>query len=76
MAIFHKEMLVAVAMTMHDRVSEIFASFHLGGCSSCQISNEETINQVCTAYGIEVEMLLEALESLVDVKPSPDSVAE
>jgi hybrid cluster-associated redox disulfide protein len=67
MANFNKDMLVAAAMAKHDRAAEVFAGFHLGGCSSCQISHEETIEQVCFSYGVEVEMLLEALESLMDV---------
>ena len=71
MAKFHKDMLVADAMQAHPRANEVFAGFHLGGCSSCQISHEETIEQVCFAYGVEVDMLLETLESLESVESSP-----
>ena len=67
---FNKDMLVADAMKTHARVNEVFAGFHLGGCSSCQISHEETIEQVCFAYGVEVDMLLESLESLMDSEPA------
>lgn len=70
MANFHKDMMVADAMAIHPRAQEVFAGFHLGGCSSCQISHEETIEQVCFAYGVEVELLLESLEGLMDIPPA------
>ncbi|MBI2422555.1 MAG: DUF1858 domain-containing protein [Candidatus Hydrogenedentes bacterium] len=62
---FRKEMPVAEAMGMHPRVAEVFAAFHLGGCSHCGISQFETIEQVCMAYGVDVEVLLEVLEDLM-----------
>jgi len=66
-------MLVATAMSLHPRANEVFSGFHLGGCSSCQISHEETIEQVCFAYGVEIDLLLESLESLMDVTPTEES---
>ena len=62
---FRRDMPVAEAMALHPRVAEVFAAFHLGGCSHCGISHYETIEQVCMAYGVEVEVLLEVLESLI-----------
>jgi len=70
---FYKEMLVAEAMQVHPRANEVFAGYHLGGCGSCHVSHEETIEQVCFAYGVEVDMLLETLESLVDLGVEPAS---
>lgn len=68
---FRSDMLVSDAMALHPRAKEVFAGFHLGGCSSCSISYNETIEQVCMGYGVEVEMLLEALESLMTTHPVP-----
>ena len=62
---FHPEMTVSEAMAVHPRVAEVFAAFHLGGCSSCGISEVETIAQVCMGYGVEIDVLLEVLEGLM-----------
>lgn len=66
---FHPDMPVAEAMSLHPRAAEVFAAFHLGGCSHCGISQWETIEQVCAAYGVDVDALLEVLESLMTEEP-------
>lgn len=66
---FDPEMPVAEAMALHPRVAEVFAAFHLGGCSHCGVSHYETIGQVCAAYGVDLEVLLEVLEGLME-KPA------
>ena len=71
---FHAEMPVAEAMALHPRVAEVFAAFHLGGCSHCGVSHYESIGQVCMAYGVEAEILLEVLESLMQ-EPANASAA-
>ena len=63
---FHLDMPVAEAMALHPRVAEVFAAFNLGGCSHCGVSHYETIGQVCMAYGVDVEVLLEVLEGLME----------
>ena len=63
---FHADMTVEEAMAVHPQVSEVFAAFHLGGCSSCGISEVETVGQVCMGYGIDVDVLMEVLEGLMD----------
>lgn len=68
---FDPDMPVAEAMALHPRVAEVFAAFHLGGCSHCGISHYETIAQVCTAYGVDLEVLLEVLEGLMDKPAEP-----
>ena len=62
---FDPNMTVGEAMAIHPQVSEVFTAFHLGGCSSCGISEIETIGQVCVGYGIDVEILLDVLEELM-----------
>ena len=71
---FDVDMPVAEAMGMHPRAAEVFAAFHLGGCSHCGISHYETIGQVCAAYGVDTEVLLEVLEGLMD-KPAEPTAA-
>lgn len=63
---FYPDMPVAEAMAVHPRVAEVFAAFHLGGCAHCGISRFETIEQVCMAYGVETDVLLQVLEDLVE----------
>ena len=62
---FHPDMTIGEAMSVHPQVAEVFAAFHLGGCSSCGVSEYETIGQVCMGYGIDVQVLLEVLEGLM-----------
>ena len=66
---FRADMPVAEAMAVNPRVGEVFAAFHLGGCAHCGISRFETIEQVCTAYGVDVDVLLDVLEGLLEKAP-------
>jgi hybrid cluster-associated redox disulfide protein len=72
---FRPDMPVAEAMGLHPRVAEVFAAFHLGGCGSCGISQFETIEQVCMAYGVDLAVLLEVLEGLMEQEPAADASA-
>ena len=73
---FRPDMTVAEAMQLHPRVAEVFAAFHLGGCGSCGISQVETIEQVCMAYGVDINVLLEVLEGLMEREPVEGQQAE
>jgi hybrid cluster-associated redox disulfide protein len=65
---FSAEMSVGEALQLHPRAREVFAGFHLGGCSHCAISEFETVGQICEGYGVPQDMLLGALNSLFDAK--------
>jgi len=69
---FSLDMKVGEAMKLHPKAQFVFASFHLGGCSHCAISEHETIEQVCYGYGIPPDDLLEALNSLFEEGEDPD----
>jgi hybrid cluster-associated redox disulfide protein len=62
---FNKEMTVGEAMNLHPNARWVFASYHLGGCSHCAISNEETIEQVAEGYGVPLDALIGDLNSLL-----------
>jgi len=62
---FRLDMPIAEAMAVHPRVREVFAAFRLGGCGSCGIGEVETIGQVCAAYGVDADLLMEVLEDLI-----------
>jgi len=69
---FDPNMTVGEAMAKHPRVAEVFAAFQLGGCSSCGISEVETVAQVCMGYGVDVDMLLDVLEELMSEEEGKD----
>ena len=68
---FNENMTVAEVMNIHPRAREVFAGYHLGGCSHCAISEFETVKQVCEGYGVPVEILLDALEGLAKDSSNP-----
>ena len=68
MATFTPDMTVCSAMQLHPRAREVFAGFHLGGCSHCAISEFETIQQICEGYGVPVDMLIGSLNSLEELE--------
>jgi hybrid cluster-associated redox disulfide protein len=70
---FDPDMTVGEAMAVHPRVAEVFTAFHLGGCSSCGISEVETVAQVCMGYGVDLEVLLDVLEGLMDPQEAASS---
>ncbi len=65
---FSLDMPIAEAMKVHPRVKEVFAAFRLGGCGSCGVGEFETIGQVCMAYGVDADMLLEVLDDVIRPK--------
>lgn len=68
---FHQDMTVGDAMNTHPNARWVFASYHLGGCSHCAISSEETIGQVAEGYGVPLDKLLEDLNALL--LPAPET---
>jgi len=71
MAKFTADMTIADAQALHPRAKEVFAGFHLGGCSHCAIAEYETIEQVCSGYGVPIDAILETLNGLDDPIVSP-----
>lgn len=63
--IFRPEMTIAEALEVHPKVQEVLASFHLGGCSQCAVSDVDTIEGACQSYGLEQRALMDALNGLI-----------
>ncbi|MBI3098545.1 MAG: disulfide oxidoreductase [Planctomycetes bacterium] len=61
---FTREMTVGEAQKVHPQVGQVFASFHIGGCSHCSVPESATLEQIGTQYGIPVEFLLSSLNGL------------
>jgi hybrid cluster-associated redox disulfide protein len=57
-------MKVAEAIALDPRMRDVFAQFHLGGCSSCSINEEDTIEQAAMRYGIDLGRLMATLAAL------------
>ena len=68
---FNADMTIGESMQLHPRAREVFAGFHLGGCGECALSEFETVRQVCEGYGVPVDMLIGALNSLDQLEPTP-----
>ncbi|MCX6027819.1 MAG: hypothetical protein NT169_00775 [Chloroflexi bacterium] len=63
---FTPEMTIKEAMEVHPAVSDVLASFHLGGCSTCAVSDVDTIQGACQTYGIGQAELMAALNRLIE----------
>ena len=63
---FTPSMTIAEAMQVHPRVTDVLASFHLGGCSHCAVSDVDTIEGACKTYGIDQKGLMLALNGLFE----------
>ena len=63
---FTLDMTIAQAMEINPKVAEVFASFHLGGCAHCHVNRVETLNEVCSGYGIDPDQLLDVLEGVME----------
>lgn len=63
---FSADMMVAEALELHPDTGAVMASFHLGGCSSCNISDDHELGPAAESYGVDVNALLAALNNLLD----------
>lgn len=61
---FRAAMTVEEALALHPSARWVFAAYHLGGCTSCAVSTEETLAQVAEGYKLPLDKLLGDLNSL------------
>ena len=62
---FEPSMTVDQALALHPSARWVFASYHLGGCSGCDMSAGETLEELAAGYGLELERFLRDLNSLL-----------
>jgi hybrid cluster-associated redox disulfide protein len=62
--VFDPSMKIADAIAIDPRIRDVLAQFHLGGCSSCAINEEHTIEQAAMSYGLDLDRLMAALTAL------------
>ena len=70
---FTPEMTVDQAFKLHAGARRVFARFHLGGCSSCAVSPDETLEHACRSHGVDQTALLNALNGLIDAHGASSS---
>jgi hybrid cluster-associated redox disulfide protein len=63
-SVFDPSMKITDAIAIDPRIRDVFAQFHLGGCSSCAINEEHTIEQAAMSYGLDLDRLMAALTGL------------
>lgn len=61
---FTADMTIEKAWTHHPQAPEVFQRFHLPACSGCAVRFEETVEEAMTAYGIDLDSFLNALNDL------------
>ena len=61
-----KDTTLAEALTIHPKVQEVLAKFNIGGCSTCSLSDQETLEQAAASYGINVEEMIKAIEKMLE----------
>jgi hybrid cluster-associated redox disulfide protein len=64
--LFEPSMKIADAIAIDPRIRDVLAQFHLGGCSSCAINEEHTIEQAAMSYGVDLDRLMVALTAFSD----------
>lgn len=62
---FEASMTVDEAWRRHPGVREVFAARGLPGCDACAVRFDETLEEVCSAYGLDLDELLSALGDLL-----------
>ncbi len=58
-----KDMTFAQAMRMHPDVVKVFAKYNLG-CIGCMGAQAETLEQGCSAHGLDVDEVVKDLNAL------------
>jgi hypothetical protein len=63
---FEPQMTIAEITEMHPMATTVLASFHLGGCSSCAVSPNQTLAAAAQQHNINLPLLLGALKQLAE----------
>ena len=64
-------MKIADAIALEPRIRDVLAQFHLGGCGSCAINEEHTIEQAAMSYGVDLDRLMATLTAFSHGREPP-----
>ena len=70
---FNPNMTIGEVMALHPEAEKVLATFHLGGCSSCSITDYHLLGDAIRDYGVEGDALLVALNELFDSRSPSES---
>lgn len=59
------DMTVREVTALHPQATQVLAGFHLGGCSSCAVDDDDTLARICADNGVDLTALLTNLNSLL-----------
>ena len=62
---FHAEMTIEDAWKNHPEAPLVFRDFHLPACDGCAVRFEETLREAASAYELDLEAFLAALNALI-----------
>ncbi|MFC1888451.1 hypothetical protein ACFL4G_01715 [Thermodesulfobacteriota bacterium] len=73
-----KDITIAEALMIDARVKDVLEEFNIGGCSTCSLSDQETLEEAAASYGLNVEEMTAAIERAIgdfetsDFEPAED----
>ncbi|MCS7220066.1 MAG: hypothetical protein RML36_03125 [Anaerolineae bacterium] len=70
-AVFAPSMTVGEALSLHPDVAEVLAAFHIGGCASCAVSPEVTLEAAAAQSRADLSLLLQSLNALLAEEQAP-----
>ena len=59
------ETKIGEVAAMHPQAQQVLAGFHLGGCSSCFVDDNQSLSEAAAVNGRELEPILMALNTLI-----------
>ena len=67
---FRPDLRMDELIELHEAAPEVLAGFHIGGCDSCAVEPHATLAEVAQEKNMPVEILVGALNDLIDGKTS------
>lgn len=59
------EMKIGQVLAIHPQAQQVLAGFHLGGCGSCAVDNNQSLAEAAAVNGRHLEPILVALNGLI-----------
>jgi len=71
-----KETTIAEALMIDERVKDVLEAFNIGGCSTCSLSDQESLEEAAASYGLDVNEMTAAIEKAIRSNGSEPLPAE
>ena len=59
------QMKIGEVMALHPQAQQVLAGFHIGGCGSCAVDDQQSLAEAVALNGRELEPILVALNTLL-----------